>query len=95
MWNSFHSLLGSAGEINGVDKHGETAVMMASAMGHIDVVRVSIANGDSVGMTTPYGSNALRFAEEFGHEKVALLLETFSPTDKAVATVGGVGSDLD
>ena len=89
------SLLGSTAEINGVDKHGETALMMAAAMGHIDVVRVLIANGDSVGMTTPYGWNALRFAKELGHGEVARLLETFSPTDEAVASVDRIGSDLD
>jgi ankyrin repeat protein len=57
------------------ETEGFTALMMAASEGHIEVVRVLLLNGASVGIFDRDGDTASKFAQEKGHPAVLKLLE--------------------
>ena len=69
-------MLSKGAEVNTQGKtEGFTALMMAASEGHIEVVRVLLLNGASVGIVDRDGDTASKFAREKGHPEVLELLE--------------------
>lgn len=55
--------------------YGRTALLIASAEGHLEVVRLLIEAGSDLNVTDAEGSTALSLARNYGHLDVAALLE--------------------
>lgn len=67
--------------IDGVDKHGYTALTAAAIKGYIDVIEVLLAKGADVNVQNRWGQNALLAAAAYGHvEAVRILLENEAHT---------------
>lgn len=65
----------SAGvDVNSLDRHGQTALMLAAHGGSLDVVEALVRLGARLNVTGKYGRSALMLAIVAGHEMVALTL---------------------
>ena len=61
-------------DVNSLDRHGQTALMLAAHGGSLDVVETLLRRGARLDFTAKYGLSALMLAIVAGHEKVALAL---------------------
>ena len=61
---------------NTTDREGQTLLMTASRLGHLELVKLLIARRASVTRQSPHGDTALNFAALKGHVAVAELLIT-------------------
>ena len=61
-------------DVNGVDEHGNTALIQASRLGHDDVVTALLIAKANVNARNDEGKTALMLAAEGGHEETVLLL---------------------
>jgi len=66
--------LGAGVDVNSLDRHGQTALMLAAHGGSLDVVEALVRNGARLDVTGKFGLSALMLAIVAGHEKVALAL---------------------
>ncbi len=66
--------LDAAVDVNSLDQHGQTALMLAAHCGSVDVVEALVRRGARLDVTGKYGLSALMLAIIAGHEKVALSL---------------------
>jgi len=74
-------LLRKGADVNTQGKtEGFTALMMAASEGQIEVARVLLLNGASVGVIDRDGDTAKKFAKEKGHPEMLKLLES-QPTE--------------
>jgi ankyrin repeat protein len=55
--------------------YGRTALMIAAAEGHLDVVRLLVEAGSDLNTVDAEGSTALTLARSYGNLDVAALLE--------------------
>jgi ankyrin repeat protein len=63
-------------EVNARERlYGRTALMIAAAEGHLDVVRLLVEAGSDLNIADAEGSTALSLARSYGHLDVAALLE--------------------
>ncbi len=63
-------------DVNARDRwYGRTAVMIAAAEGHLDVVRLLVDAGSDLNLADAEGSTSLSLARSYGHLDVAALLE--------------------
>jgi ankyrin repeat protein len=67
-------LLDAGCPVDARDSHGQTALMNAARLGHIDVVRLLVARGANLDVTAKFRLSALMLAIVNGHEEVAGLL---------------------
>ena len=63
-----------AANFNAADQQGTTALMKATASGHVDLVAFLIANGAELNATDSKGSTALVYAAKAGHNDIVQLL---------------------
>ena len=68
------SLLKSGAPIDSRDRHGQTALMIASHGGHLAVVDCLLRHGANPDMTAKHGLSALMLAIVAGHEPIARTL---------------------
>ena len=57
-----HVAAAGDGKLDGANEDEETALMLASAGGHIEIVALLVANGANLDLTDEYGHSALRMA---------------------------------
>ena len=67
-------LLRNGEPVNGRDRFGQTALMLAARHGHKPIVDLLIACGSDLDVTGKYGLSALMLAVVNGHTDVALAL---------------------
>ncbi len=65
------ALLKSGTPVDARDRHGQTALMIASHGGHLAVVECLLRYGANLDMTAKHGLSALMLAIVAGHEPVA------------------------
>ena len=87
---SFLKLSGKGADVNKADNRGETPLIKASVMNHVQVVRLLIAAGaDTDSVTHEHGGfSALHFAAAANHVEVARLLLD-AGADKSLKTLIG------
>jgi len=61
--------------VNAKNKHGVTALMLASANGNSEIVKALLEEGADVDKTSGLGFTALAIAEEAGHDEVVTILK--------------------
>ena len=66
--------LRSGVDIDGLDRYGQTALMLAAHAGHREVVETLIVHGADLNITAKFGLSALMLALVGGHAEVAHLL---------------------
>jgi ankyrin repeat protein len=67
-------LLGRGVDVNALDRHGQTALMLAAHAGHREVVEILIAHRANLNITAKFGLSALMLAVVAEHAEVARLL---------------------
>jgi len=67
-------LLGRGADVNALDRHGQTALMLAAHAGHREVVEILIAHRANLNITAKFGLSALMLAVVAEHAEVARLL---------------------
>jgi len=66
--------LASGAPVDALDRHGQSALMLAAVRGHLAAVRVLVEAGADLDRTAKYGLSALMLAVVNRHEPVARLL---------------------
>jgi uncharacterized protein len=61
-------------DVNALDRHGQTALMLAAHAGHHAVVESLLAHGADRNVTAKFGLSALMLAVVAGHQHIASLL---------------------
>jgi uncharacterized protein len=69
-----NDLLGRGADVDGRDRYGQTALMLAAHAGHLEVVKILIAHQANLDMTAKFGLSALMLALVAGHADVARVL---------------------
>ena len=87
----FLKLSGKGADVNKADNRGETPLIKASVMNHVEVVRLLIAAGDDTDSVTREQGvfSALHFAAAANHVEVARLLVQDAGADKSLKTLIG------
>lgn len=67
-------LLSSGVDVDSLDRHGQTALMLAAHNGCLDVIEYLVRKGANLNVTAKYGLSALMLAIVAGHEAVARTL---------------------
>jgi ankyrin repeat protein len=67
-------LLDEGAEVDGLDRHGQTSLMIAARDGLVDVVRLLIERRADLDRTAKFRLTALMLAVMNGHESVAAML---------------------
>ncbi len=66
--------LASGADADARDRHGQTALMLASHAGHLEAVRVLISGGAALDHRAKFGLTATMLAVVGGHKQVAIAL---------------------
>jgi uncharacterized protein len=66
--------LGRDIDVEARDRYGQTALMLASHAGHLEVVEILIAHQANLNITAKFGLSALMLALVAGHAEVARVL---------------------
>jgi uncharacterized protein len=69
-----HDLLGQGADVNALDRHGQTALMLAAHAGKREVVEALVAHRANLNITAKFGLSALMLAVVAGHADIARLL---------------------
>lgn len=67
-------LLERGADVNALDRHGQTALMLAAHAGHGAIVETLIAHRANLNVTAKFGLSAVMLAVVAGHAEVARLL---------------------
>jgi ankyrin repeat protein len=62
-------------DVNAADKNGNTPLMLASALGEVDMINLLIENGANVNAKNKDGETALSIAKAFGQFMAASALQ--------------------
>lgn len=77
-------------EVNSLDRHGQTALMIVALRGHVEAARVLIKAQADLDHTAKYGLSALMLAIINGHDEIThLLIE--ADADTAITGTGSAG----
>jgi ankyrin repeat protein len=87
---ALQDLLLKGADIDARDRHGQTALMIASHRGHTDVVRFLIEHDADLNHTAKYHLSALMLAVIGGHEEIVRVLVA-SGADKEIRGTGAYG----
>lgn len=68
------SLIEAGIDIDSRDRHGQTALMVASARGHAEIVRLLLERGAALNSTAKYRLSALMLAVINGHTVIVRML---------------------
>lgn len=71
---SIESQLKSGVPVDSTDRHGQTALMLASHGGYLDLVECLLRHDANMNITAKYGLSALMLAIVAGHEPIAQAL---------------------
>jgi len=66
--------LNGGADVDSLDAHGQTALMLAAHKGHLDVVEHLVGRGTDLNVRAKFGLSALMLAIVAGHETVACAL---------------------
>jgi ankyrin repeat protein len=83
-------LLSKGTDVNGRNRHGQTAVMLAAAEGHAAAVRLLAEHGADLNHTAKYGLSALMLAVVRSHVEVVRALSA-AGADRAIQGTGAPG----
>jgi ankyrin repeat protein len=67
-------LLAAGAEIDALDRHGQTGLMLAAAHGHTEAARFLINRGAALDRTAKFGLSALMLAVINGHVEIVRML---------------------
>ena len=71
---ALRSQLASGGNVDALDRFGQSALMLAALGGHLEAVEVLIGAGANLNITAKFGLSATMLAVVNGHESVARAL---------------------
>ena len=83
-------LLAAGEDVNSPDRYGQTALMLASQLGHASLVERLIAAGADLNRTAKYRLSALMLAVINGHESIVRTLVA-AGSDTSLAGSGAPG----
>jgi ankyrin repeat protein len=83
-------LLARGAEVNGLDRYGQTALMLAAHAGNREIVETLIGYRADLNITAKFGLSALMLAIVAGHTEVARLLAR-SGADLSLRGTGAPG----
>jgi ankyrin repeat protein len=66
--------LNGGADVDSLDAHGQTALMLAAHKGHLDAVQRLVGHGADLNVRAKFGLSALMLAIVAGHEAVACAL---------------------
>lgn len=72
--DALRALLAQGAAVDALDRHGQSALMLAARHGHLAAVQVLVAAGATLDITAKYGLSALMLAVVNGHDAVARAL---------------------
>lgn len=87
---SVRRLLAVGFDIDARDRHGQTALMRAAHLGHLEIVETLVASGADLDVTAKYRLSALMLAIVAGHAAVARVLAR-AGTDLSLTGSGAPG----
>jgi ankyrin repeat protein len=70
-------LIEKGANVNWANADGDTLLMNAASVGHVEVARVLLAAGADIHAKNKYGTTALDDAKSTGHEEIAALIRQF------------------
>ena len=85
-------LLGQGADVNALDRHGQTALMLAAHAGKREVVEALVAHQANLNITAKFGLSALMLAVVAGHPDIACLLAK-AGADLSLRGTGAPGFD--
>lgn len=68
------ALLDQGVDVDSLDRHGQTALMLAAHAGHVELVAFLVARGAALDITAKYGLSALMLAIVAGYEDTGVTL---------------------
>ena len=66
--------LGGGADIDSLDAHGQTALMLAAHNGHLNIIECLVGHGANLNFRAKFGLSALMLAIVAGHEAIARTL---------------------
>jgi len=82
--------IAAGAHVDALDRHGQSALMLAARSGHLDAVRVLVDAGAHLDRTAKFGLSALMLAVVNGHEEIARLLCAVG-ADRSITGTGAPG----
>ncbi len=83
---SAQALLEDGAEINSKDRHGQSALMVASMKGHTELVRLLVGRGAELDTTAKYGLSALMLAVINNHAEIVGILRAAGANTEILGT---------
>ena len=82
--------LAEGADIDALDRHGQTALMLAALAGHREVVALLTARGAALNVTAKYGLSALMLSVIKGHTEIVRRLVA-AGADRSLLGTGAPG----
>lgn len=88
--DSLRAQLDAGADVDALDRHGQSALMLAVRSGSVESVRVLVEAGAALDVTAKFGLSALMLATIDGHESIARLLRS-AGADASLTGTGAPG----